>query len=327
MREFKYYILENKIFVIIICCVLGIIGLSTISGIKIFDNNNVSLKEKFTAKGVTYSINSVIETKYDLNNNKIKEGYKFIVASVSVKNLNKDALKLNFKDIRLIYGDEYVYANNYFNKYFYDLGRPYNNENLINGEGYNYLFIFQVPDNYKSKKYKIKIYSGVSYENEDVEGVYKTLSFRVRNIDDKLSKRNFSLGDNTVFDKKKYGNSNMTIRNYQISNNYIDNSLSESIIIKTNDINNILLILDYELSIDTNSTIYELIKTSNEFFNKYLSIEYILNGKLKSVNNISIIKSNISNKLFVSVPYEIKDAEEISIVLKFRNLEIIYKIK
>ena len=285
------------------------------------NNNSVKINQSFVANSILYTVKSSYETKYSYNNVLIKNDVKYVIIDVKVKNMESDFSKLDLKNLSLVYGEDYVYASNYFNKYFVDLGRPYDKSSLESNKDYEYIFIFEVPISYDSNKYKIRFYTGLSDKNL----MYKTISIEAKNMDKETTYLNSSLGDYMVFDKSRYGNSSLTIKNYEIRNNFISND--GSLVFKPNNLNELLLVLDYELLFDKNSYFVDLFNSNSDFFNKYLKIEYIYNGNKRIINDLSIIKSNIDNKLFVSVPYAIKDAEEINCIFNFRNLVINYKIK
>lgn len=327
VREFKYYILENKLFVFLIGFIIFVISLSLLSRFNKPVDTTVKMKESFIANSLLYTVNDVYETKYDKNNKILKNEYKFVIANVNVKNLSNELLYIDLKNIRLFFGKEFSYANNYFINSFLDLGTVYNNQALSSGKQYNFLLLFQVPIKYNSNNYKIKFYDGLSYDEGDANGVYKTLSVNVRNLDNQIVVKSASLGENVILNQKKYGNSNLTINNYSINGNYVIENNNGYEVIKSLDIDHILFGINYDLYLEENTILKELNKTNYEFFTNYLKFEYIYNGNKKTINNVNLVKSNINNKLFISVPSEVKNCESISLIIKLRNLEIIYKLK
>lgn len=326
LREFRYYFLENKFLIgviaLIIICILGI----TFFSFNIFNSNKVSVGENFNAGTFTYKINEIYETQYDLNYNIVKDDSKFVIVNFTVRNNNSESSTIDFKRIRLLYGKNYVYANNYFNKFFLDLGIPYNNETIKSGESNSYVFIFKVPSNYTSNNYTLKFYDKLTVENEETIGSYKEIKVNAEKIDKTVVEKTLSLNENTVFNKKRYGSSNITLANYNIASNYIYKNNDITSVIDANNINNILLILDYKLSLDEDNVISEYFKTDTDFFNNFVNLTYTYNGKEKYYNKVSVV-GNIDNKILLSVPYELQNASNINIVMHFRDVKIIYKLK
>ena len=159
-RELKYYVLENRLFIGLIVLVISIIGIISLFSINLFNTNKVGINENFNIGNFSYKINDIYETQYDSNYNLIKNDSKFIIVSINIRCLNNLGSNIDYKKIRIMYKNEYSYSSIYYNKYFYDLGKPYNNEVIKNGENYNYVFIFKVPSTYKSNNYVLKFSDG-----------------------------------------------------------------------------------------------------------------------------------------------------------------------
>lgn len=325
-RELKYYFLENKFLITVIFSIIFVVLGITLFSLNLFNSNKVSVGENFNAGLFTYKVVDMYETEYDLNYNMVQDGSKFVIVSVNIRNNAAEGSGIDFKRIRLIYGDAYVYANNYFNKFFLDIGTPYNNDSIKSGELKNYLFIFKVPNTYKSNKYTLKFYDRLTVENEETVGSYKEIKISADNLDKKREEKNLNLNENTIFNKKNYGSSNLTISNYETKSSYIYTENNKTTIIRDKDINNILLILDYKLELDNEYDLSNYFTNSKDFFDKFASIEYTYNGKLKNINNVSVV-AEVNNKVMLSVPYEIQNATNINLVLNFRDVKIIYKLK
>ena len=324
-RELKYYYLENRFLINVILIGIFSVFILVLFTLNIFKSNNVSLKENFVAGTLNYKVMEVCETRYDLNNNIVKDGSKFIIARVIVKNISDEVQTIDYKKIRLLYGEKYVYANNYFNKFFLDLGKPYDNDILKSNVSNEFIFVFKIPVTYKSNDYVLKFYDRISVENEETFGSYKELKVNSKDIDKKIKEKDISLNENTVFNKNRYKNSNLTITNYEIKNNYVYNENGETKVIRSKDVDKILLILDYKLDIDLNSRLSNYFKTDKDFFDKFICIEYNDNGKAK-LENISAI-GNVEGKIMFSIPLEVQNSSYLNLVLRFRDVKIGYKLK
>lgn len=323
VRELRYYILENKLIVSIIVGVILLIPIISIFSINFFDKNNIGVRETFVAGNFSYKILNVYETEYDSRNNLINKDYKFVIVETNIRNNFNLGQSIDFKRIRLFYNNEYVYANNFYNKYLNEFN-PYNEEILNAGENYIYTFIFKVPKKYKSNNYMLKFYDRVLYNEDETIGNYKKIKVNSKNLDKKQEEILLNLNENVILNKDSFGKSNITLNKYSLENNYVYNDGEKDIIIRDKNINNILLILEYKFEIDNNSKVN--IEDEIVFFQNYLSLEYTVNNQEKKVNEINII-NNIDNKLFIGIPYNIKDASSINIVINLRNNKILYKLK
>ena len=258
-----------------------------------------------------------------MNYKKIKEGYKFVIANINIRNNGQDSL-FDFNKIRLMYGKDYSYSNNYFNSNFIDLGIPYNKEVLSNNKNYNYIFIFEVPNTYKKNKYSIRIFDTNIYKEEDINSVYKTVKVKTTKLDSERKTTIEKISDKVIFNQNIYGNSNIIINDYSIKNSYTYNKNNKVNIIKSEKANYTLLILDYKLDLDKNISSY--FNNDLSFLRSFLKVEYNYNGKNRLVDNIDVLDI-LDGKVFVAVPYEVKNADNINAVLSFRDTEIKIKLK
>lgn len=322
-RELKYYILENKLIVSIIIGVILLIPIISIFSINFFDKNNVRVRENFVAGNFSYKILNVYETEYDSRNNIINKDYKFVMVETNIRNNFNLGQSIDFKRIRLFYGNEYVYANNFYNKYLNEFN-PYNEEILNAREDYIYTFVFKVPKNYKSNSYLLKFYDRVVYNENETIGNYKKIKVNAKSLDKKQKENIVNLNENVVLNKDSFGNSNITINEYSLENNYVYNNGEKDIIIRDKNVNNILLLIKYKFEIDNNAKVK--IEDEKDFFQKYVSLKYTINNQEKNVDKISII-NYVDNKIFIGVPYNIKDANNINMMINLRNNKIIYKLK
>ena len=97
-------------------------------------------------------------------------------------------------------------------------------------------------------------------------------------------------------------------------------------VIRSDKSNYILLILDYKLELDKNKNISKYFTNDKDFFNSFLKIEYKYNNKTKLINSLNI-ESVMNDKVFVSIPYELNNADSIYAVLSFRDTQVKIKLK
>ena len=324
IREMKYYISENRLYVYIILGIVGISLFSTVLGMNIFNTSKVKVNETFVAGAFSYNVGNAYESKQDLYGVDIKNGFKFVVVNVNVRNNLNISSRIDFDRIRLFYGDEYVYANNYYNSSFSDLGTPYNNELLAVGENVDYIFIFKVPESYKSNKYTLKFYDKNVYVEEEINADYKVVKIKSTKLDTKINTVNMKLKELSVFDKKLYGNSNLIINSYDVvsSYKYKDGNLTK--LVTPKDSNSTLLVIDYNLKIDKNSLMLKHIKKDRDFFKNFIKITYDINDKSKTIKSTDILNLSVENKVFINVPFNFRNAKNMKFIISFRDIQYIY---
>ena len=324
IRETKYYYLENKNIINTFFTILLISLLTFTFSFSIFKTNKARVNREFLISNIFLKINKITETKYDLNNKLIEKNYKFVIVNLTVRGNGNNVSNLDLNRFRLFYKKEYVYANNYYNNFFYDLGTPYDKEEITE-KSRNYIIIFKVPVKYKSNRYTLKIYENNIVEANEIKGSYKTINFKSKKIDELVSLEKVNLSENIVLNKESYGNTNLTISDYNISNNYLYDKDNIIKIIKSKDINKTLLILDYTLDLDKQNSISNYFKDDMTFFDKFVSITYNYNNE--DINYKSSCIGNINNKVMLSVPYEVSNADKIKLYINLRNRIFVYYLK
>ena len=326
IRELKYYFLENRFLISIIIGIIGIVLLTSLFSVNYFKSNKIKNNSEFVAGGFSYKVNRIYETKYNLNNSIIDSNYKFVIVNMNVKNTMYDAKSVDFKRIRLVYKNNYSYADNIYNKHFVDLGVAYDGEPLSNNTSNNYNFIFKIPISYKSNKYVLKFYDKVEYKDYEANSIYKEMNIKSASIDKTQTIYNYNLNENIIFSKSRYGESNITVSNYDIQSSYKykDNGINK--IIKDKDINKVLLIINYNMKLDKENEMLNYFNTNSEFFDKFITLTYNYNGNEINYYNVKCI-ADIDNTAFLSVPYEVLKSKSINLNFEFRDAKLIYKLK
>ena len=134
------------------------------------------------------------------------------------------------------------------------------------------------------------------------------------------------LNENTVFDKRSYGSSNITISSFDIKSSYVYKDNDKSVIIRDKNINNVLLILDYKLELDSKKDISKYFKDDKEFFDKFITVSYKYNDKNKNYKDVKAV-GNVDGKIMLSVPYEVMNASDIRVNIEFRDVKLVYELK
>ncbi len=337
IRELKYYVLENKLIITIISGVVllpiliyMIINLNFINKIyKVGSTGNIN--------NFTLNLKSAYETQYDYNGNIINNNKKYIILNINVTNQNVKAQKLLETNFFLKRGDKIYYNKPSLRNYFIDIGKAYVNENISSKETRDLIFIFEVDNKKSYKNYYLNVLKEIAYE--DNQEVYNYSKFKVKptlinnppNRIERKEKEVIRLGSNLFKD------SNISINDIEVLPAYEfpyesckDNVCKEYIdIVKPqNPINENLLVITYKLSLSKDIGLNQTIKNNEEFFDRFLKIEYTLNKKDYIVNYPSRTYKNLEGKLFVDIPRLITDNKrDINIMIDTRNNHHFIKYK
>jgi len=327
LRELKYYVLENKIFVGVILGVISVIIIvSIILNInlsdKIYNQNEVVTASYFTIN-VT---DSYLATKKANRELIIDNNTTFLIVKYNISALyNYDyEYKLNLDDFLLpIEGNNYTPSLKYC-EYFKDIGYCYKNQTLKYNENKSYIFIYNIPNELVNKITNLRYNEGFIYTKKDVVAKNINIKLTPVNIDNSNLIGTFNINDEITFDK--YINGTLKVNSYELGNkfiykyNYCDNDecveLSNVI---TNQINKKVLKLDVENKVmDYNNLI---------FADNFITIKYIYNGKeyTSSINNKT--KETMTNSMYFDVDKNIEGASSIWLEIIVRNNKYKYILK
>lgn len=313
LREFKYYYIENKVFISVI---IGIVLLFFIGGFfinkevinKVYEQGNSFSSDEFKFR----VMNSYI-TRTSYNNEVIlKDDYYFVIADISLAARNE---KRTFNKANLILEiDNNSYkGENYSKDSFMDLGTPYRKQKI--GNAYQYLFIYKVPSSEVNKRMRL-VYAG------DLKVNLKPVM-----LDEVKKDKNYKLGDKIDFSKSTLKSGNLVISSFEIKDSFeyayqyeIDGQLFDSKYM-INSVQGIILKLDINSS-------YPLGLDNYSFLENYAKLCYKVEEKeYTSRAFVNKTPGKHTSGIYVSVDKNVENATDIWFEIQIRNEKYIYKIK
>ncbi len=341
IREFRYYILENKFAISLVTSVVVIV--LGVVGFNYYKNYVRGLQETESAivDNITYTVLDSYVTKYDFNGNRINDSYKYVIVNLSLYNSSSKSKTLNLNKIVLANGKLLYRATNSVNNKFFDLGKPYiEKQELPANSKTEATVAFEVPESL-SDTYTLKVQYSLSGMFNNVSLDYKNFMVDVKNIDKERNIENHSLNENISVNPLGKNHFEFNIRSYLIKDSYsskyvkcgtVDSCYLLSNVISSNSNNSMfsnktMVILDYEAIIDNTANYYSNFGTINNIFGNYMTIVYKIGNKVKSEKASMLDSNDIDNKLFVSVDRDISLADEIYLQFDFRNDRYIINLK
>lgn len=334
IREFSYYIKENTFIFI---CIISIVGL--VIGTSIFMNLNVYHKVYKENKVIPYKtfnikVNKSYLTNKDYSGKVILNNKYYLVLNVNILNRSTINNKIKLTDFRLKINNDNIYPTKNKMEYFVDLGTPYKEDKIKANSNDNYLLIYELDSNQIRKNYIIKILDSIDYTVGDLKTKYKDVKVIPQNLENITDKKEASINEEVSLNNSITKNSKLKITNYDIQNTYkynydfcVENECKVSTNIITPDYtkasNSSLIILDYEFSLDENSSI----KNINFFFEQYAKIRVTNNDNQTVYDTKNLTTSEIKDKIVLQTDSSIKTADKIDLVLDIRNTEYIINLK
>lgn len=313
LREFRYYYLENKTFILII---IGAILLFSIGGLVInmeVINKVYEQGENFSSEDFGFRLNNSYITRTSYNNEVLLDDKNYFVI-VDMSMFSKLGKKVfNKANLILYVGDNSYRSDNYNGDKFMDLGTIYRKQKV--GSASNYLFVYRVPSSEINKRMVLE-YAG------DLKVGLKPVM-----LDKNNKNKNYKIGDKIDLSKTTFRTGNITISNaeigesfdynyqYEIGDKVYDSeytiSSSQGVILKL-DING-----SYPFGLD-----------SYTFLDTYSSLKYKINDKEYRVKSfVNKTPGSNQNGIYVSVDKNIVDASDIWFEIQIRSDKYIYKIK
>lgn len=332
IREFRYYVLENK-FVFTCLSVIFVLVVGTI----IFMNNFIynqkySKNSKFSHSAFQINFKDSMITNVDYNGNTITKGKYYLVLKLNITNNSLSNTALDTDNFRLQLGDDkYLVPKPDRSEYFVDFGAPYNGEKILRNSSKTYNIVYELNKNQIKSKYKIKILENIEYGIGELTPHYKILNVNPQKILEKNKAKNYKIGDEIKLKDTLLGDTSIKINKIEIADTYtykykvcnnkcvekydmITPNYTSSIVKST------FLVLDTKLVKDNFNDYFINLNNINSFYEDFFNIE--VGGKKYSTINVT--PKNYNEKIILQVPALVKE-ENANLLILIRNNE--YKLK
>ncbi len=340
IREFRYYLKENYVMIIIVSVIAAIfIGFSIYDNVITYGDTNYNEKQDFTYSSSVMNINQSFITNIDLGGNTLPNDYYFLVVQITMENPVNYNIDINTDDFKLTYKDQSITPSISYSEYFLDYGAGLNSGTLRVDSKNTYVLPYIIPKEDINNDFKIKLYNYTVKTEDNSYSLSTVINLNTYSLSRKLLVDTVKLEENLSLSTSNLGESYFKINSFEIDNPYYyDYSICNNNDCKTykdvisansNSTSNqkTLVVLDYELLLDSGS-IYGASKPSiNSFVNNFINVEYSYNGNTVREEVSAIVKDNLPNKVAITVNKDVEKAETVKIIITIRNKEYIYIIK
>ena len=332
LRLTKYFILENKLFVIGCASILAL-GIS----LTIFMNINVysvdySENQQVIANSLYYTVTKSFITEKDLKNNVISKGKSYILVEVEIQNKYNRTQSLNRDTFRLVADEEELIPIFTMSDRFMDMGTPYSSTNIDGGVDKKFIVIFEVKNN-KAQDYILKIKNFTEGSFTTIDSRYKDIVIKPQNIDEEKNVGNHVLTAELDFSETILKNSKIIISTYEVGNRFTEDYkycindvckdgkyvVTPSLSGKGN-----ISILKLTTTLDFDKSLYmsKHIKYPADLLEYYGYIEYRAQGYNKRVNITKMdVKYNKEKTAYLEVPSDLEEADKIDLIINIRGVK------
>ncbi len=342
IRELKYYILENKFAIILVSCALVVVLSITFAYYYNGYLQKIKQSESTSVDNITYTVKSAYITENDYNGNIVKKGYKYVVIDLSLYNSSTKEKSLSLEKIVLANGKLNYYPTLVMNGKFYDLGKPYEDKQIIMpSKEVNATLAFEIPKTTTTTDFTLKVQYNLDGAFKGFKAFYKNFDVNAKKIDDTEVVENHILNEEVSSDVVNKNKFSFTIKAYSIKDSFSSKYIRCSSInvckllsnvVTSNSVssaytNKTMLILDYDALVSNDANIYKTFNTYDKIFANYLTVVYKVEDTIKQEKAELIDSKDIDNKVFIAVDRNIVRADEIYLQFDFRNNNYIVNLK
>ena len=332
LREFKYYVLENKfVFTILTGLTILVLAIVLIINFTVY-NRTYGRKQKVSANNLTIQVNNAFLTNTDYTGQIIEEGKYFLVVNITFKNASGYTTVLNLSSYQLRTSNDIIYPTISRNNYFIDLGAGYQKEKIENGTTTTYILVYELNEKQKSNHYTLRIIDEIDYKAGSINSKYKNILLRPTIYDSIETVSTNPLNTKINLYESILNNSSIEVNSYEFYNKFTytyeacirSNCSNKTDVVTPSAIKNkTLLVLTGSLNMDNNSTFATNSKNTLSFFDAFVQIKY--DDKYSKVSNKT--PSSILGKYILEVDSGVKNAKKIDLYITTRDKRYIINLK
>ena len=304
LRELKYYVKENKIFVSVIVGVVAVIAVVSILANTLIFNRVYRENQNVKTTYFTMNIKDSYITKLDYSENDV--GYNntsYLIIKVDITGLYDMNYRLTTNEFILDAGGETILPTLKYYEYFTDLGTGYRNQKIEYNETNTYMLVYNVSDSLINKSLVIR------YE-QSMTNIHK-IRLTPTNLDSDSTVSTSNLGETLNYKDTTIGEGSITVSEYEFTRTFTYNNN-----VTTAGYNKTFLRLPITSTYNTSN----LVKY-------FLNIKYTKNGQEQTATYTNKTPSNVTDTLYLEVSQNITDADSIWLEFDIRDKVYRYNLK
>lgn len=340
IREFIYYIKENRFIVLCIVVIVSAFGgYFLYNNVKPSYDLNYRLGTTFKYNGLSVTIKDSMITNVDYRGNQIDNNY-YLVLKVNFENDSGHVVNIDYNSFKLILGNTSITPSLNLSSKFVDFASSSVPSAVSHNVNKTFALVYKISDNSIKKSMKISIYNGSVYRKGEYLNRHINITLNPTVVKNNEIVGNYRLNEEVKFDKSSLGNSSLTIHSYAIVKNYYYKYLScdkynscleyfDGITVSTKDNrqNNKLLVMNLKYFIDSNLEYMPPFESIGRLSDNFINIEYKINDQVYTDNAINVTPSNAEGFAAFEVPADIDNADIIQAIIRIRNKSYIVNLK
>lgn len=329
LRLAKYFVIENKMFVIgTVSVLLFSISVSLYTKLDIY---SVSYDESqdIIANGLSYVVNDSYISNSDMNNVVISKGKSYILVDITIKNNMSYNIEMDRNSFKLLVNGNLITPAFNVNSKFRDIKETFTEGEIASGDKKNYIIVYEINDEDIAVEYLFKIKSGTEY---------KDVLVKPTDLNKNSDEGNYKLPASIDFKNSMLNESKIVISSYEIADKFkekstieIDGKKQEIIysILPENQKGKVSIIkIKGSINMDQNVYISKYISCPADLLEYYGIIKYRYMGNYKEIKLKKInVKYEIDDYSYLEIPSEVEKANKIDLIILIRGVKYTINLK
>lgn len=325
-REFGYFYLEHKTLIIGIICIVFMFVFGGFFYNKYIINKIYEQEDVVRMNGMSYKILNFYSSNLNYKGENIKEkDHTFLILSIKMFNGKTEARKVSLDDMRIVIGDNiYLPITKKYDS-FKDLGNGYNNNIIESGEEVAYIFVYKVLDEDLNKNMILRYNDNVFFTPDGIGSKYLKINVKPKIISEISTFPKAELKKEVYYGLSNLGETYLTINNVELKDKY--SYKIGNLIYYINDPmdNRLIMKINYDYKPDDKILNF---KKLSDFLKEHGSIKYKKNNKEVILKYKDVTPRNyIDSNIYLSVPSDVKNSENIELIINIRDKVYIHKLK
>lgn len=338
-RLLKYFILENKFFVIVFSSIIAlVVSLTIFMKINVYQATYAQ-QQSILANSIWYQVNDVYITNTNMSNKVIFDDKYFVLVKVNAKNKLNREITLTRDTFRLKLGDELVIPNFNYSVEFLDIGETFVPITLKPGEEKDLVVVFQVEKSKLAIDYIFRIKNFESGMIGQIDSPYKDVVIKPVTLNSTEDVGTYKIPNDIVLDKTLLKNTKLSIKSYEISNIFREYykydfggvTQTGTYIVKpqsTSSGSKSVLKITGTMEVDSSAGLDRYIKIPSDLYKYYGIIKYSSYGNVKSTYLTPIKVDYYEDEYsYFEVPSDMENANKIQLFLLIRGYRYTINLK
>ncbi len=329
IREFSYYIKENKY--IVIALIVGVVLIAGYFGFRaVPEQIDETYREgdTFNVSGLNYSVLDSIVTNMDYAGNYLGKNVYYVVVKIKIENPSDYNYDIDFKNFRLELNNEYFYPVQDQGGKFIDFAQSYSNTLIRRNSEIEFSLVYKISLAELKKNYTIRIDSGTS--RELYVKIYPDVIENIETVG------TYKLAEEVNFQDSNLGNTTLKLDNPQINAKYVYNyeyckdgnctTYKDQVYVTKGSRVSTLLALDYEFNLDKEAPYSLYSQSINKFIENFAKLKYLDGSKMVYTTVSNVTPNNLKGQIVLEVTSKLYATKEAYLAIIIRNKEYLIKI-